>query len=130
MAKSKRRRTQRSKALRVLYAIVAFIALGYFPTRWLGDFRVSMVAAALAVIPFGAKSPRVARGLLRGALLGLLAGVAIVIGLARYQMQRDSVVTDDVAALCVAGTVVACGLIAALFAHLAKKRQEIADREW
>ena len=129
-AKSNRQKRRASKAMKVVYAVSGYFALGYLPTVLWGDFRIPMVAAVLATIPFGVKSSSVRRGLLLGLCLGALAGVAMVFGLAEYQMKRGTVVTAEIAAICVASTMVMCGLVGVVFAHLAIKRTQRIEDEW
>lgn len=120
----------RRRILRVLYWIMAFFALGYFPTLLLGDFRVSLIVAGVAAIPVGSLAQSRMQGWVRGALLGLVAGTAIVFGLAQFQVQRESIVTAQLATICVVSTVLLCAAVSALFAHLAVKRKRNVEDRW
>ena len=127
---SRSRSRRKSKARAIFYSILGFLAIGYLPTLILGDFRISLVVAAAATIPFGMRAEKLIKGLGRGAGLGLLAGVAIVLGLAHYQVSRDSIVTAQIAGLCVGSTTALCAATAGLFTHFARKRRQQMDADW
>ncbi len=128
--KRKRKVRRTSKAVKVGYCLVGFFALGYFPTLYLGDFRISMVSAVLAVIPFGIKTTSLRTGAIRGASLGTVAGVAMIVGLVHFQVKRDSIVPGSLALLCLAATAIMCAVVCTLFAHFSRKRQERLDQQW
>ncbi len=79
MSRSKpKKRSRFAKAMRAIWSICAFFALAYFPTVILGgDGRASMVACAMLAIPFGATATSVRWGVIRGAVLGLVAGMSM-----------------------------------------------------
>ena len=134
MAKRKRGTIRRSKAVKVLYAIVGFLAAGLFPTMILGDTygptygpRVSMVLAAAAIMPVGARSRSVLGGLLRGLGLGILAGYAISMAMAKF-ITPQAILGQT--ALYTFSTAFLCGGISAVFAHLTRRRALRAEEEW
>jgi len=136
MAKRKRGTIRRSKAVKVLYAIVGFLAAGLFPTVILGDTygptygpRVSMVLAAAAIMPIGARSGSVLSGLLRGLGLGILAGYAISMALVNQQFIRSQDILGHTAWYTFS-TAFLCGAISALFAHLTRRRALRAEEDW
>ncbi len=121
---------RRSKFSAAVYWVLGMLAIGYVPTLYQGDFRVSMVAAAAAAAVCGMRAMSLLGGLMRGAGLGFIGGLAIVVGLAHFQAARKSVVTAQDALLSVVSCVVLCSAVAVLFAHLARKRRQRIEDEW
>jgi hypothetical protein len=81
MAKTPRRKPIPKRVVKVMWSCAGLFAIGYFPTAFLQDPRVSMVMAAGVVIPFGVKATTIPKGTIRGALLGLIAGLGIMAAL-------------------------------------------------
>ena len=129
MAKRLRRH---KKISRVMWSCAAFFALGFFPTRILGDPRVSLVAAACAIIPFGMRSSSIRQGMLRGLGLGLIAGVAIVTAVFDTAKLQSTPQQDLIRFgwFYVIVTTTLCMGVAALFAALAKRRERLIEDEW
>ncbi len=129
MAKRPRRH---KKISRVMWSSAAFFALGFLPTRILGDPQVSLVAAACAIIPFGMRSSSIRQGLLRGLGLGLIAGVSIVAGVFDPAKLQSTPQQDLVRFgwFYVMVTPALCMAVAALFAALAKRRERLIEDEW
>ena len=130
MGKRKRKVRPTSGAMKVAYCLVGFFALGYFPTLYLGDFRISMVSAVLAVIPFGIKTTALRKGAVRGASLGIVAGAGMIVGLVHFQVQQNSIVPGNLALLYLTATAMMCAAVCTLFAYLSRKRQDRLDRQW
>ena len=132
MAGRRSNRRRRRKSLMVLYSVMGFFALGYFPTVVLREKfgpQLSMIVVACAIIPFGVRSRSVLVGLARGAGLGLLGGAAIPVAL----IQRFAIPPDQIertTALYTFATSMLCAVIGGLFAHMARKRRERIDAEW
>lgn len=109
----------------VLWAIALYLLAGYVPAAATQQLHFSMAAAAGLSIIYGAKANGTVRGLLRGGLLGGVAGLASWSGL----VSTHAVISDDLAnyalfyTLATAGL---CALTAAIFAHLAARRGQAA----
>jgi len=129
MAKRLRRH---KKISRILWACAAFFALGFFPTRILGDPRASLVAAACAIIPFGMRSVSIRQGLLRGLGLGLIAGVSIVAAV--FQTARlQATPQEDLVRFgwfYILATTALCMGVAVVFALLARRRERFIEEQW
>jgi hypothetical protein len=124
----------RSRALskritRALWACGGFFAIGYFPMALFGNPVAPMAIAACATIPFGSTARSVVRGLLRGLGLGVVAGLAVFGVLVRGRILPEAYVAR-LAAGYVFGTAAMCGVVGALFAHVARKRRRRIDEEW
>ena len=116
----------------VLVAFCIFLVLGYFPAfmlkvPWAG--QASTVLAICAVIPYGITSRRLRQGLLRGFLLGLLAGAATSAALFNRQAIPPANV-DRVIILLSLSTAILCAAVAGIFAYSAQRRRQRAERDW
>jgi hypothetical protein len=121
------------RATWTLLSIAAFSAIGGVPVMTLRNpglaVRVSMVAAACAVIPFGIRSRSLLGGVLRGAGLGLVAGwslASVLEGLPWIPRQSLS----HLGATYLLATTAMCTVVAALFAHLAQRRRSLMQQPW
>ena len=120
----------RGKRIRmVAWVTFGFAMLGYSAVMMLGDARYAAVAAACAIIPIGATAPTVVKGVLRGAGLGLLAGVGIYAGLT-FGRQVKPETLRQITLKAILGTMVLCAAVAAVFAFLARARREKIERQW
>jgi len=82
------------------------------------------VLAAVAVMAFGGKARSVPAGGLRGAWLGLLAGLGIAAALG------SGAYVPVYAGGFIGATVILCAAVAALFAFLKRRRMRQADEQW
>lgn len=69
------------KRYRVLWICAVLFFVGYVPTIVTESPVASMAAVTLLAIPAGSAAPTVRKGLVRGALMGLVAGMTITIAL-------------------------------------------------
>ena len=132
MARRTTRRTVAFKALKVLYAVLGFFVVGYFPTLFLlerGGRQISMVGLALLVIPYGIGARSVVRGCLLGAVLGFWGGLATSYALI-YQDAVHGPNANRLVGVAILGTMCLCAAVAGLFAHLAGKRADRIERDW
>lgn len=129
----RRTRTSRpkrmSKPVKVIYSVVGFFALGYFPTLILRIPQPAIVAAAAAIIPFGSKARGELRGFGRGLGLGLLSGLAIPIALIHRRALPPEQI-DRITAIYALSTTLLCAAVATLFAHLGRRRARRMEQEW
>jgi len=127
-----RKLKRRSKALTIIYAVVGFFAVGYFPTLALRHRfgpQFSMVAAAVGMIFVGSATRSVPRAVIRGLGLGLLAGMAISIALIHAQaIPPDQILRTT--GIYTFATAFLCTAVAALFAHAAVRRAERIESHW
>ena len=74
-----RRRTPRvsKHASRMFYTVIAFLAIGFFPTFLTFNPVLAMGMAAGLMAFFAFRAPSVLTGVLRGLVLGAVAGVAM-----------------------------------------------------
>lgn len=120
----------RAKRIRkVMWVTFGFAMLGYSAVSVLADPRYAAVVAACAIIPIGATAPTVIKGVLRGAGLGLLAGVGIYAGLT-YGRKVEPEALRQITLKAILGTMVLCAAVAAVFAFLARARRERIERQW
>jgi hypothetical protein len=120
------------KFVKVAYAILAFFAVGYFPTYFLvrhSGPQVSMVALAVLIIPFAARASSVGKGLLLGLVLGFWGGLSTSYALIHKRALGPGS-ADRIIAIAILGTAFLCGAVSALFAHLATKRRKQIDAMW
>jgi hypothetical protein len=111
----------------VMWSAMGFLLLGYLPTAYLHSPKVSMVVAAMAVIPYGMKIARpvwagVVSGLL-GAATGAAAANALSAGLAPHAVMSAWLQY-------IAATGGFCAAIGALFGYLAHQRHRQTEEEW
>ena len=137
MTKRKAAGRRQNKIMKVLYLVLGFIAIGFFPALLLPNEygpRVAMVLAAGGVIPIGMRSASLLKGGLTGLGLGLLAGHATFMGIMQkgydhgYQLPPDPALRT--AMISTVATAVLCGGMALFFAHLAQKRMQRIEDEW
>ena len=79
--------TSYKRISQVTWSMALFFALGYLPTLLFHRPDPSVVLAAMAVIPFGARARSVRGGVLRGLGLGAIAGVTIALGMNAVLLQ-------------------------------------------
>ena len=72
---------------------VGFLLLGLAGWTYLPDSRIAMPIAVCAIIPFGKHAGSMRKGLFRGVILGLLAGLGMFTGF--YRIASDSVVVSE-----------------------------------
>ena len=136
MAGRSRKTKRPSKAMRVLYAVVGFLAIGLVPTLILGEVfgpRVSMVLAGGAAIPLGARSKSIRGGLARGLGLGILAGYTVAMVWINQQLNQQLVAPAGIVrttAVYTLSTAFLCAAVSALFAYLACRRRQHAEEQW
>ena len=132
---NRRRKTKRKTgrpAIKVIYAIIGFFALGYFPALLLRERfgpQASMVAAAAAIIPLGSRAKSLVRALAVGTGLGMLAGYAMCMAL----IERHAIPPDRLLRMTMVytlATALLCAVIAAAFAHLAANRRRRMEDQW
>ncbi len=137
MMKRKSAGRRQNKIMKVLYLVLGFVAIGFFPALFLPNQygpRVAMVLAAGLVIPVGMRSASLLKGGLAGLGLGLLAGHATFMGIMQkgydqgYQLPPDPALR--MAIISTVSTAVLCGGVAMFFAHLAQKRMRRIEDEW
>lgn len=123
--------------MKVLYLVLGFIAIGFFPALLLpGEYgpRAAIVLAAGGVIPIGMRSSSLLKGALVGLGLGLLAGYAIPIGIIQKGIGQNQAMPPDqmisMTILYTIATAVLCGGVSLFFAHLAQKRMQRIEDEW
>jgi len=119
---------------RVVWSIAGFYALGYFPTVWLKDPRPSMIAAAMGVIPFVIGARRIRQGVLRGAGLGLVAGLSLATGILnlarRVGPDVDWPRLQQAAWTYTLATALLCAAVGLVFSLLGRRRRTLIDRQW
>jgi len=129
--RSRRKRT--SRVMAVIWSVAAFSAIGSVPMVMLRNpglaIRISMVAAACAVIPYGIRSRSLLQGALRGAGLGFVAGSSLVSALDGLRLVPAQAF-GRLGATYLTGTVVMCAAVALLFAHLAQRRRRMMEQPW
>lgn len=132
MSRRKGGTKRRNKALTVIYSVMGFFSLGYFPTVLLREFfgpQAAMVLAAVAIIPFGMRVGGILKGFACGLGLGVLSGGAISIGLIHRQAIPPERI-GQAAVVYALSTALFCGVIAALFAYLGRNRRRRINAEW
>ncbi len=69
------------------WAMAAFFAIGFFPTKMQEGPQIASMLAAGAMVIVGMRSRDMLQGVIRGVLLGIIAGISIT--LAMYQVNVD-----------------------------------------
>jgi len=115
----------------VLWAM-GYFAIGYVPTLYLQDPRASMVIAASAAIIVGVRALSPGRGILAGALCGIVGGAAIMralgdLGLVLSDQPPDA---QGRSWIYIVATALLSGAVAGIFAVLARRRRAIAAAQW
>ena len=137
MASRKKAGRRQNKIMKVLYLVLGFIAVGFFPAMLLPNQYgppAAMVLAAGLAIPVGMRSVSLLKGALAGLGLGLLAGHATFMGVMQkgydhgYQLPPDPALRTAI--ISTVATAVLCGGVALFFAHLAQKRMRRIEDEW
>jgi hypothetical protein len=123
------------QARRILYAVVGLFTAGYFPTAFIPPpwgVQIGLALSAVVVIPFGATTDNVFRGLLRGFALGLPAGAGVAFGLMTLMIRKmmDPQAIDRLALVWGGATLVLCTLVAGFYAWLGRYRRRRADAQW
>lgn len=121
-------RIVRRVAMATLWAS-GFFLLGYFSMTLGRDVRVPLVALAAATIPFGMTARSVLAGMLRGAGLGLAAGLGIIWGMLVAKAIAPAVF-DRTALTWAISAVFLAAAIASLFAIFAQRRQQKTRQSW
>jgi len=125
-------KTRLRRLIRAAWATAAFFSIGYFPTMLLawaklvGPPVVSMAVATVLTVPFGISAGNLRRGLLRGAWLGLAAGVGVWAGLNYGPQQRGTSGT----LVFLFATAAMCAAVGAWFGWRAHCHTEAVDRAW
>jgi hypothetical protein len=118
----------------VVWSIVGFFLLGYLPTYLLQSSKgpiCSMVAAAMAVIPYASWIARPVRSALVSLGLGLLTGLAVANVLARLNLPGpEAQAMTNFASSFLLATVGLCTAVGAIFGYLGMLRQRRTEREW
>jgi hypothetical protein len=122
-----------SRVMAVIWSVAAFSAIGSLPMMVLRNpglaVRVSMVAAACAIIPYGIRSRSLLQGALRGAGLGFIAGSSLVSVLDGMRLIPPQVF-PRMGATYLTGTIAMCVAVSMLFAHLAQRRRRMMEQPW
>lgn len=108
----------------VTWSMLGFLMLGYMPTTYLNTPVVSMVAAAMAVIPYGMWLAAPIKAAVVGIILGLLSGAA-----AAQAMSAGLFIGSELLTYIVSPAIF-CGLVAGLFGYMAQLRRRQLEQEW
>ena len=116
----------------VTWSAIGFFAVGYFPAyisepAW--AIRISMTAAAMAVIPYAVRIGRPLKSALIAALLGAVTGVGIINAFLSLGMIPPQGM-GNFAAKYVAATAFFCASVGALFGYMALQRHRQVEQEW
>lgn len=122
-------RKPRRRVSAVFWTLVVFTAVGYFAAYLTRTPVFSMAFAAVGVAPLAGRSTRYVRGILIGAGLGTLTALSACSALVQVQPHARQWMTRHgwIYVLATAGMAAAVG---AIFAHLARRRQEWIEQQW
>jgi len=122
-------RKPRRRLSAVLWTLVIFTAVGYFAAYLTRTPVVSMAFAAVAVAPLAGRSTSYLRGALLGAGLAALSTLAACSALIQLNPGAREYVTRN-GWKYVLPTAAVAAVVGVIFAHLARRRRELIDRQW
>ncbi len=102
------------------------MALGHAPTLYLGNPVFGIAAAVAGIIPYGSTATSYEVAVLRGALLGALAGV----GLGSALQIRFKEATMGFLVFYAVLTAAMCTAAAVLFCYMGKRRKAAIENDW
>lgn len=103
-----------------------FLALGHAPTLYLGSPIFGIAAAVAGIIPYGSTATSYEVAVLRGVLLGTLAGVALSSAL----QIRFKEVTVGFLVFYAVLTAAMCMAAAVLFCYMRRRREAAIENDW
>jgi hypothetical protein len=121
------------KLNRAIWAIAAFLVIGYVPTLYVKAPTISIALAACAIIPLGSAARSLPRALARGIGLGAVAGMAIAMALIEVLLTEASQKEQTAPRflmLFTTTTAAMCGLVSAIFWYVAKRRRQRIEDQW
>ncbi len=131
------------KINRVIWAVAAFLLVGYVPTLYSTALfpnssrpnpTISIALAACAIIPLGSRARSIWRALGRGLALGGVAGMAVAMALVQMpplsESYQKNVLAPQYLMIFTTSTAALCALVSALFFFVAKRRQQRIEDQW